>query len=455
MDLLAADPLPPWLVAKYDVAAPRYTSYPPVPAWTSAVDGEVYGGALEAAGRRAPADPLSLYVHLPFCRALCTYCGCNVVVTRDPGAVDVYLDHVARELALVADRLGPRRSLSQIHWGGGTPTFLSEAQLERLWEEITRRFDVLPGAEVAIEVDPRVTTRAQIARLGALGFGRISLGVQDLDPVVQAAIGRRQSLAETRATIEAARASGFAAVNLDLVYGLPHQTPDTWARTLDEVVALAPDRLALYSFAYVPAQRPHQRRLPIAALPAGGEKLALFLQARRALLGAGFSAIGFDHFARGQDELARAEAAGTLHRNFQGYTVKAAPDVVAIGVTAISDLGDLYAQSVRTLPRYYAALDAGRLPTVRGIALTDDDRRRREVITALLCRFSVDLGEAGRARFAAELEALRDHERDGLVRMGGGRLEVTPVGRLFARNVASVFDAHLGHAPGVPLSRAV
>jgi oxygen-independent coproporphyrinogen-3 oxidase len=371
------------LVRRLDTAAPRYTSYPTVPVWSDGFGPDEHARALRDAGARAD-EPLSLYVHIPFCQELCDYCGCNVVVTRDQGRVARYLDALARELALTAEQLGHRRTLSRVHFGGGTPTFLDEAQLARLWSDITARFAVAPGAELAIEIDPVVTRPQQLTLLGGFGFNRISMGVQDFDPEVQRAVHRVQSVAETAAAIAHARASGFASVNLDLIYGLPHQTTASFARTMDQIVALAPDRVAVFSFAYVPSVRPNQRRLPLAAMPTGAHKLALLEIAEERLGGAGMVAIGMDHFARRDDELARALAEGKLWRDFQGYTTQRAAVTVAVGASAISDFGGAYAQNDHALGRYEAAIAAGRLATVKGLALSDDDRRRRDVIVLLM-----------------------------------------------------------------------
>jgi oxygen-independent coproporphyrinogen-3 oxidase len=448
--------IPAALVRRYEGAGPRYTSYPPANRWSEDVDADLHARALQAAGVRAPDAPLSLYVHLPFCRSLCFYCGCNVVVASRVEAADPYLDDLEQEIALVAAHLGPRRRVSQLHWGGGTPTFLDEPRLERLFRALERHFVIEPGAEVAIEIDPRVTRPAQLALLRRLGFNRLSLGVQDFAQDVQRAIGRRQSRERTAAVAHQARAFGYAGMNFDLVYGLPHQTADTWAETLDTAIALGPDRFAIYSFAYVPALRPAQRRLPLAEMATGPAKLALLLQAHERLEAAGYVAIGMDHFARASDELAVAQRRGDLHRNFQGYTVKSAEDVVAFGATAISDLGGgLYAQNHRELARYHAAIASGRLATVRGAALTDDDRRRRAVIAALMCNLQVALDAEAQAYFAPELEALAPLERDGLVRVSGGVVSVTPVGRFFVRNVAMAFDAATAATSGLAAAATV
>lgn len=441
------------LLRRLEVPAPRYTSYPTVPVWSSAFSPDDHARALDDAGRRA-GEPLSLYVHIPFCKELCSYCGCNVVITRDPARVARYLDALTAELRLVAGRLGARRTLARVHFGGGTPTFLDEAQLARLWRAITDEFTVERGAELAIEVDPVVTRPAQLVLLGGLGFNRISMGVQDFAPEVQRAVHRVQSVEETAAAIAQARAAGFGSVNLDLIYGLPRQTVASFARTLDQVVALAPDRVAVFSFAYVPRVRPNQRLLPQADIPTGAAKLALFAAAQERLAAAGYGPIGMDHFARPDDELARARAARTLWRDFQGYTTRRARATIAVGASAISDFGDAYAQNERALGRYEAAVLAGRLPTVKGLRLGDDDRRRREVIVSLMCNGWVDLGRDGEAYFARELAALAAHERDGLLAARGREVALTELGRVFVRNVAMVFDAYLARGGERPVFSA-
>ncbi len=425
------------LVRRYDVEAPRYTSYPTVPVWSDGFDPDGYGSALRSASER-----ISLYVHLPFCRELCRFCGCNVIVLREPQQIDRYLDAIDLELDLVRERLGGRRSLAQIHWGGGTPTALDDAQIERLWGAIGARFDVDPKAEVAVEVNPRTATIGQIELLADLGFNRLSVGIQDLDPDVQEAIGREQSAPQTEAILTRARELGFRGLNVDLIYGLPRQTPERWAKTLERVLEMHPDRAAVYSFAYVPEVRHHQRLLPLQEIPSGVAKLNLFRMAYEAFEGEGFLPIGMDHFARPGDELALAQAAGRLRRNFQGYTAMPVDDVIAIGVSAISDVGGVYAQNSRALVRYEAAVRAGRLATERGLALDPDERLRRSIIQGLMCHFAADLGRDSGKRFGPELERLRALEREGLLRLSEGQIVLTGLGRVFVRNVASVFDAH-------------
>ncbi len=455
----------PELLRRYDTPGPRYTSYPTAPEWSAAFGPDDYAQRLARAGRDSPGDPLSLYTHLPFCKELCSYCGCNVVVAKSTQSAEPYLRAVEAELALAARALGARRQVSQLHWGGGTPTFLSLEQLERLFGAITGHFELLPGAEVAIEIDPVVTSREQLALLRRLGFNRLSMGVQDFDPRVQQAVRRIQPFEQTRELVEVARELGFSTINFDLIYGLPHQTPDSWAATLERVGALRPERLALYSFAYVPKVRPNQRLIDAAALPEGLEKLRLFLLAGRALVGSGYLPVGMDHFALPGDELATAMERGRLSRNFQGYTVASSATVVAFGATGISDLGDTFAQNVRPLKEYSAAVESGRFATERGLALDADDLLRRRLITSLMCNLELNLAHfaespgAAAERFSVELRELPALERDGLVTTsgpGGLELTLTPLGRLFPRNVAMLFDARLrrsGH--GGTFSRTV
>ncbi|MBI2893591.1 MAG: oxygen-independent coproporphyrinogen III oxidase [Deltaproteobacteria bacterium] len=432
------------VLARYDVPGPRYTSYPTVPEWTGTFGAAELAGKLGEAATQGSASPLSLYFHIPFCREMCTYCGCNVVIAHDDrGRADPYLARLAREIEMVAELLGERRSFCQLHLGGGTPTFLDLSQLEALWSAISSRFCAAPGAELAVEVDPVVTTPDQLALLSRFGWNRLSMGVQDFEPEVQRAVNRIQTPEQTRALLVAARELGYRGINFDLIYGLPLQTPQGWQRTLDEVVAMRPDRVAVYSFAYLPDLRPHQKRIEPDRVPRGLEKLGLFRLAYEAFVGAGYRPIGMDHFALPDDELARAQEQRVLRRNFQGYTVLPATDVIAFGITGISDVQGAYAQNVRPLSRYYEAVDAGKFATERGILLTEDDRRRRDVITQIMCNFWIDLGDEGQRLYSRELEELRQLESQGLVRIAGSEIELTPIGRVFVRNVAMVFDARL------------
>ncbi len=438
---MAFPALSPELVERLDVPGPRYTSYPTVPVWSDAFGADDFAAALREAS--SDTDPIGVYVHIPFCKDRCTFCGCNVVIASDPARADEYLDHLEREIAMIAPYLGGRH-VSQMHWGGGTPTFLTERQIDRLVAMLRTRFFFDIDAEISIEIDPVVTTDGQLDLLRKLGFNRISLGVQDFDERVQHAVNRPQSVDITRHHTDHARAIGFDSVNFDLINGLPFQTKSTWSQTIDTVRELRPDRLAIYSFAFVPDARPHQKRLPVLAMPQGMDKLALFALAYERLLESGYVPIGMDHFALPEDELARALQHRTLTRNFQGYAARTPRDVIAFGVTAISDIRGRYAQNHPQIAKYYQKTESGRFATARGIKSSAEDRTRRKIITSLMCNFWVDLGEYAQNDFAQELAQLQHLEDEGLLHLDDGEIELTPIGRLFVRNVAMVFDQHLG-----------
>jgi oxygen-independent coproporphyrinogen-3 oxidase len=438
------------LLRRYDRPGPRYTSYPTAVEFHEGFDEAAYREHLARAAAEREA-PLSLYLHLPFCEERCTFCGCMVIITKKREVAARYLEYLHREIALLARHLDGRRRVVQYHWGGGTPTYLACDQMVALHKTVARHFDVEPGAEVAIEVDPRVTSFEQLEVLRALGFNRLSMGVQDFTPEVQEAVNRVQGEQETRALFDRARELGYVSINIDLIYGLPFQTRESFGRSVDTVVAMRPDRVAVYSFAHVPWIRGNQRRLRPEDLPSPELKLSLFVEARERFLEAGYQAIGMDHFAVPGDEMARAARALTLHRNFMGYTVKPAPDMVGAGVSAIGDVAGAFAQNVKKLSTYYEALDASRFPIERGYRLSPDDHVRRHVITQLMCNFHLDGGEVAErfgidfeAYFARELRELREGPAaDGFLEMGEGRLDLTPKGRLFVRNVCMVFDRHL------------
>lgn len=437
------------LIDKYDRPGPRYTSYPTAPEWTTDFTASRYEEHLARA--EAQGGPLSIYVHLPFCKEMCRFCGCNVIATHDRNRPDSYLDVLEQEIALVAKRLPTRRAASQLHWGGGTPTFLDEKQLVRCHEIIAKSFDFTRDAEKAIEIDPAITTKSQIDVLAKLGFNRISMGVQDFDPKVQETVARIQGEKETAELVQAARDAGFGGVNLDLIYGLPFQTLDTWKATLDKIIAIRPDRMAAFGFAYVPWAKPHQRLLPEGDLPNTELRVELFHAAVEAFTQAGYRLIGLDHFALESDELAKAQDDGTLYRNFQGYTVRPADDTVAFGMTSISDIGGAYAQNAHKLKDWQAKVLAGELPVDRGASMTPDDVLRRFVINRVMCLLRLDLREVGE-RFGAaarkDIEAslhrgVDELRSDGLVTFDGDVLKVTPLGQLLVRNVAMLFDAYL------------
>lgn len=453
------------LVRLFDRPGPRYTSYPTAVEFSGAFGESAY---LEKLGEAAAArnEPLSLYVHLPFCQARCSFCGCSVIVTEKRYVAARYLEYLHREIAMIASRLRGRRRVVQYHWGGGTPTYLEPEQMTALHEAVVRHFDIAADAECAIEVDPRVTTREQIDLLRRLGFTRLSIGVQDFSPAVQEAIGRHQSEAETRELYGWARAAGFQSINFDLVYGLPQQTHECFRRTLESVEELRPDRLAVYSYAHVPWIKGNQKRIERRDLPPAESKFELFTLALRHLLRAGYRQVGMDHFALPEDELAMAADARVLHRNFMGYTTRPAPDQIGVGVTAIGDVAGAFAQNTKKLSTYYACLDNGRLPVERGLVLTPEDMLRRRVITQLMCNFQVSAADIGREfgidfarHFATELADLArpgGPASCGFVTVSAEGVEVLPQGRRFVRNVCMAFDAYLARHEAKPVfSRTV
>ena len=443
------------LLRKYDRPGPRYTSYPTAVEFHAGFDAAAYRANLGEAAS-ASNQPLSLYLHLPFCEERCTFCGCMVVITKKRDVAATYLGYLKRELAMLGAALSGRRRVVQYHWGGGTPTYLSPAQMTDLHQAVATHFDVDPDGEAAIEVDPRVTTFEQLDVLRQLGFNRLSMGVQDFTPAVQLAVNRVQSVEMTRALVDHARRLGFGSINVDLIYGLPLQTRASFASTVDTVLSMRPDRVAVYSFALVPWIRAHQKGLPMADLPGPEAKLELFVEAMQRFVAGGYRQIGMDHFALPDDDLAKASEAGRLHRNFMGYTTRPAPDMVGAGVSAIGDVSGAFAQNVKSLAAYYAALDAGRFPIERGYRLDRDDHVRRFVITELMCNFRVQHADVCQ-RFGVDLpryfaleidELIRGPVADGFVHVTSDALEVTQHGRLFVRNIAMHFDRHLRRQAG-------
>ena len=441
------------LVKKYDTFGPRYTSYPTADRFHEAFTAEHYVNALHARNQARPRQPLSLYVHLPFCNTICYYCACNKVITKDHGRSAKYIRYLGREIGIVGGLIEGGPKVEQLHWGGGTPTFLARDEMATLMGLLRGGFDVAADAEISIEVDPRKVDAETIAFLGALGFNRISVGIQDFDPEVQKAVNRIQSEAETRTVIDAARANGFVSVNADLIYGLPKQTVAGFSVTLDKVIDASPDRIALYSYAHVPHLFKPQRRIDLDAVPAPETKLAILALAIEKLSAAGYTYIGMDHFAKPADELAVAQRERKLHRNFQGYSTKPDCDLIAFGISAIGKVGAAYVQNVKTLDEYYDRLDAQALPVMRGVELHADDLIRRDVIQKLMCDFDLDFA-AAEARhgivcadyFAPELAALRPLAEDGLVEVASDSIRVTPRGRLLVRTVAMQFDRYLREA---------
>lgn len=441
--------VPAELLARYDSVGPRYTSYPTAVDFHAGYGYAEYRASLAAANRLGAA-PLSIYTHIPFCIERCWFCGCHTFATPRHDVVEPYLAHLEIEMERVAGLLPDRRQVAQYHLGGGTPTYLNPDELVRLVRSFRRHFTFLPNAERAIEVDPRVTTTAHIDALAGLGFSRISLGVQDFDPDVQNAIGREQPIAATETLVTSARNHGFQGVNIDLIYGLPRQTPESFARTIEQTVALRPDRVAVYSFAYLPNQRGHQRNIARPALPARDDKFALLAIAREGFMDAGYQAIGMDHFALPTDELAVAQRQGRLQRNFMGYTVMAGADMIGFGVSAIGDVRGALVQDEKKLVHYYRLLDAGQLPVARGYQRTADDEIRRDVIHTLMCNFVVDRKTIETSHGIVFAEYLRDSlaklapfVADGMCQIDGDGVRAIGLGQVFVRNLAMCFDAHL------------
>ncbi len=438
------------MLKKYNRPGPRYTSYPPAPAFTPSFGPEDFRQALEENNRAGTRADLSLYFHIPFCDTLCYFCGCTMLVTHRPETVRRYLDHLEREIEMVCACLAPGRRVIQLHWGGGTPSYLSPAEIRELAGFINDRFEFAEDAEIGVEIDPRGLTFDHLRALREMGFNRISMGVQDFDPRVQAAVNRIQSEEITRQALEWSRALGFVSINLDFIYGLPFQTLESFERTIDKIIALAPDRLAVFNFAYVPWLKPHQRLIKKEDLPSPETKLRILKLTIERLTAAGYVYIGMDHFARPEDELARAQREKTLSRNFQGYSTRAGADLYAFGMSAISQFQNTYAQNLKDLKQYYARLDAGEFATAVGYRMTDDDIIRRYVIMRLMCdmevtkedvenRFGIIFDEY----FAEALEKLEEFVEDGLVELTTDQIVVQGMGRLVIRNIAMCFDAYV------------
>lgn len=464
--MTAIPPFDAELLRRYDRPGPRYTSYPTAP--------QFHPGFGEAEFRRAAHlsndDPiprrLSLYVHVPFCFSPCFYCGCNRIITRDVTRAAVYLDRLLGEAAMLGPLFDRDREVMQLHLGGGTPNFMTPGQIGELLESLDQHFNFSrrPERDFSIELDPRFVKPGDIEALAFMGFNRASLGVQDFDPAVQAAVNRIQSVEETQAVIDACRATGFRSINVDLIYGLPRQTREGFGKTLDTVIATRPDRLAVYSYAHMPQLFRPQKQLDESLLPSAEEKLGLLQLAIEKLSAAGYQYIGMDHFALPDDDLSKAQEAGGLHRNFMGYTTHADCDLVGLGVSAISHVGDSYAQNPRDLPGWEAAIDAGHLSTWRGLQLDADDVLRADLIQQLMCQGGVDIRSLEQRHdvdfavyFAAELERLPPLVADGLVTVSSTQIKATSRGRLLLRIIAACFDRYLHQSPVEParFSRAI
>ena len=434
-------------VNRYNRPGPRYTSYPTAPVWVDTFGPADHEAAMASADRKG--SPVSLYMHLPFCESLCLFCACNVIIQKDKRVTPPYLAVLKKEIDRVAQGVSRNRPVIQLHWGGGTPTYLSPEQIEELFTHARERFSFSPDAEIGVEIDPRVTTPAHLETLRRMGFNRLSMGVQDFKEEVQKAIHRIQPFDETRELIGNARGLGFDSINVDLIYGLPYQTADSFAHTVDQIVEISPDRIAMFSYAHVPWLKKQQGSF-VGHLPEGMQKFAIFRSGLLKFLEAGYLYIGMDHFAKENDELAVSQRNRTLHRNFQGYTTKAGADLYGMGISAISAIQGTYAQNFRDIPTWERAIEERGIATMRGYRLSEDDLVRREVVSRLLCHtvilkneISGQFGIHFDEYFARELDRLKTPQEDGLVIMDHAEIRATWLGRIFIRNLAMVFDPYL------------
>lgn len=448
------------LVQKYNVPGPRYTSYPPATQFHDRVAWSEIESHIRSS--QNPDSGLSLYFHIPFCQTLCWYCGCTTIITTQHGQSARYLDYLDKEMDLAAPLLDSRRQAVQLHFGGGSPTFLSPEEIHRLGASIRRHFQFSPAIEAGVEIDPRRMTPEHVAALRDAGFNRASIGVQDFDPKVQEAVHRIQPLSETQNVLQWVREAGFGSVNIDLIYGLPHQTLDTFGKTLDQVIELAPDRLAIFNYAHVPWIKPAQKILE-PALPTAQTKLEILkLITEKLTAGGRYVYIGMDHFAKPSDELAVAQRNKSLQRNFQGYSTRSGTDIYSFGMSSISQAAGVYWQNHKELQAYYDAIDAGKIPMAKGYILTDEDKLRRQTIMRLMCDLGLDYAAMSQMlqidftkHFAAELASLDDLESDGLLARSAAGLVITDQGRLFIRNIAMRFDAYLPNIKERRFSRTI
>ena len=452
MNAAVAEPITEELLRRFDVAGPRYTSYPTADRFVEAFTAEDYKQALtlRRAGTAVTASPMSLYVHIPFCESLCYYCACNKIITKHHDRAAPYLRYLSREVDLHVQQLGLGQAVSQVHLGGGSPTFMSDDELRELMAMLRRNFNFVPGGEYSIEVDPRTIDAGRLDTLAELGFNRLSFGVQDFDPAVQKSVHRVQPAEQVFALVAAARERKFDSINVDLIYGLPLQNPESFDRTLAQVVELRPERIALYAYAHLPERFKPQRRITTTEIPTAGAKVAMLARSMAAFMGAGYVYVGMDHFALPTDALAIAKRQGRLHRNFQGYSTQPDCDLIGLGVSSIGKIGATYSQNAKTMEEYCDFLDQGQFPVVRGLALSRDDVVRRAVIMALMCQGvvsfeSIELAHLIEFRkyFAAEMEALQKLAEQGLVTLSDTGIQVTSMGWFFVRAVAMVFDRYL------------
>lgn len=450
------------LIRRFDSLGPRYTSYPTADRFHTDFTEASYIQYLQQRNQSNNKPPLSLYIHIPFCASLCYYCACNKVITKDRSKSAIYLNYLAQELKLVKQYLTEREVVSQLHLGGGTPTFLSEEEMRGLMAMLRAHFDFADDAEISIEIDPRTVTTQTLRLLAELGFNRTSLGVQDFDEQVQVAVHRIQPYSMVEQCINQSRAVGFQSINFDLIYGLPKQSLKSFARTLDQVIALSPARIALYNYAHLPTRFKPQRRINEADLPSAEQRLQIFLMSLRRLLAEGYVYIGLDHFAKPDDSLALAVKDKSLHRNFQGYTTRADCDLVALGLSSIGKIGASYVQNLRTLDEYYAALDAGHLPVEKGFHLSQDDLLRREIIMDLMCCTTLNIAEieakyqiSFAEYFHDELERVRFYADEGLLDLNDASVSVTSKGRMFVRAFSMIFDYYLSRQSGAKYSKLI
>jgi len=452
MKTAVATPISEELIHRFDVSGPRYTSYPTADRFVEAFSVEDYTQALKLrrAGGAVKTLPLSLYVHIPFCESLCYYCACNKIITKHHDRAGPYLRYLSREVDLHTEQLGVGQTVTQLHLGGGSPTFLTDDELRELMAMLRRNFTFTPGGEYSIEVDPRTIDASRLDTLAELGFNRLSFGIQDFDPDVQKSVHRVQPAEQVFALVAAARERGFDSINADLIYGLPLQSPESFDRTLAQVVELRPERIALYAYAHLPERFKPQRRIPTVEIPSGAAKVAMLARSMAAFMAAGYVYVGMDHFALPTDSLAIAKRQGRLHRNFQGYSTQPDCDLIGLGVSSIGRIGATYSQNAKTLEEYYDHLDQGRFPVVRGLALTRDDVLRRAVIMAIMCQGQVSFESIELAHliefrkyFAPEMEALKKLADQGMLTLDETGIQVTDVGWFFVRAVAMVFDRYL------------
>lgn len=438
------------LIKKYDKSGPRYTSYPTAIQFTEDFSEQDYYKQVALSNERN--TPLSLYFHIPFCDTICYYCGCNKIVTKNRNHAQPYLDAVYKELELQGQLFKATRIVNQLHWGGGTPTFISHEQMTELMQQTRRHFTLLDddSGEYSIELDPREVTPSSINLLRKLGFNRISLGVQDFNPKVQQAVNRIQSYKETRDVIVAARNNKFHSISLDLIYGLPFQTVESFNETVDKVLELEPDRLSVFNYAHLPEMFKTQRQIKSEDLPSAEDKLAILQQVTHKLIDAGYEFIGMDHFAKPSDELAIAQKEKNLYRNFQGYSTNSDCDLVALGITSIGKVADSYSQNIKTIKEYTDVLETGKLPIYRGVTLSQDDILRREIINQLICHFELSFKEIENdfkidfsSYFSGELEIIKEMQEDSLLELTSNKIIVLPEGKLLIRNICMVFDVYL------------